>query len=128
MIQMKIIMMVLLLGVLKIDRVQGAERMTAPAAKKSYNVNIYEKEKASTLSAKVKATKTSRDDTLVYFEDLKKSGPYVLSGTMKDYTKLKNRLIKSAGPQGAKVTVGIDEQDNILSVEIGDTEEPTDGT
>ena len=43
-----------------------------PPAQKTINANIYEKEKANSLSGKVKTTKTSREDTLVYFEGIKK--------------------------------------------------------
>ncbi len=94
-----------------------------PAAKKSLNANIYEKEKTNSISGKVKATKTSREDTLVYFEDIKKSGPYILSGTIKNYTKFKNRLVKSSESNGPKVSVSLDDQDNILSVEMDDSSE-----
>ncbi len=96
---------------------------SVPPAKKSLNANIYEKEKPGSVSGKVKATKTSREDTLVYFEDIKKSGPYILSGTMKNYTKFKNRLVKSSESNGPKVSVSLDDQDNILSVEMDDSSE-----
>ena len=99
---------------------------SVPPAKKALNANIYEKEKTGSISGKVKATKTSREDTLVYFEDIKKSGPYILSGTMKNYTKYKNRLVKSSEANGAKVSVSIDDQDNILSVELGESSEAAD--
>ena len=99
-----------------------------PPAQKTINANIYEKEKANSLSGKVKTTKTSREDTLVYFEGIKKSGPYVLSSTLKNYTKLKNRLVKSSEANGPKVTVSLDDQDNIMTVEISETADTSDGT
>ena len=99
-----------------------------PPAQKTINANIYEKEKASSLSGKVKTTKTSREDTLVYFEGIKKSGPYVLSSTLKNYTKLKNRLVKSSEANGPKVTVSLDDQDNIMTVEISESADTSDGT
>ena len=98
----------------------------ATPVKKNYNANIYEKESAGGLSAKVKTTKTSREDTLVYFEGLKKSGPYVLSSTVKNYTKLKNRLVKSSESGGPKVSVTLDDQDNILTVEVSEETETAD--
>ena len=99
-----------------------------PPAQKTINANIYEKEKANSLSGKVKTTKTSREDTLVYFEGIKKSGPYVLSSTLKNYTKLKNRLVKSSEANGPKVTVSLDDQDNIMTVEVSETADTSDGT
>lgn len=107
---------------------QAEDAAPSPATtpvKKNYNANIYEKENTGGLTAKVKSTKTSREDTLVYFDGLKKSGPYVLSSTVKNYTKLKNRLVKSSESGGAKVSVTLDDQDNILTVEIS---EDTDST
>lgn len=101
---------------------------TAPTVKKNYNANIYEKENTGGLTAKVKSTKTSREDTLVYFDGLKKSGPYVLSSTVKNYTKLKNRLVKSSESGGAKVSVTVDDQDNILTVEINEETEAADNS
>ncbi len=114
-----------ILWVLSINTgIAWAEDVSAPPpttpVKKNYNANIYEKENAGGLSAKVKTTKTSREDTLVYFEGLKKSGPYVLSSTVKNYTKLKNRLVKSSEAGGSKVSVTLDDQDNILTVEISE--------
>ncbi len=107
-----------------------AEEVSAPTpttpVKKNYNANIYEKENAGGLSAKVKTTKTSREDTLVYFEGLKKSGPYVLSSTVKNYTKLRNRLVKSSEAEGSKVSVTLDDQDNILTVEISEETDAKD--
>jgi hypothetical protein len=114
--KMFVILFVLVLGPISARCGETA----APAAKKTFNANIYEKESTQSISAKVHTIKDSRDDTLVYFDGLKKSGPYVLSGTIKNYTTLRNRLAKSAGTQGSKVTVSVDDQDNILSVTAGD--------
>ena len=110
---------------ISLERRKTERQPSAP--KKNFNSNIYEKEKAINVSGKVKTTRTSRDETSVYFDGIKKSGPYILSGSVKDYTKLKNKLVKSSGPNGGPVTVTIDDQDNILTVEIkdsSDSEEP----
>ncbi len=95
---------------------------TSAPAKKKISTNIYEEQKGESFTAKVRTFKESRGDTLVYFEEIKKSGPYVLSETIKDYSILKNRIAKSAKGGGPKVSVSIDDQDNILSVTI--EEEP----
>lgn len=87
---------------------------------KKLNTNIYEDQKGSSFTAKVRTFKNSRGDTLVYFEEIKKSGPYVLSESIKDYPILKNRIAKSAEGKGPKLSVTVDEQDNILSVSISE--------
>jgi hypothetical protein len=99
----------------------------ADSKPKKYNTSIYEAEQTKSHTAKVKTFKNSRGDTLVYFEEIKKSGPYVLSESIKDYATLKNRIAKSAATGGPKVSVTIDDNDNILSVMILESDDSKPG-
>jgi hypothetical protein len=93
--------------------------------KKKMNTNIFESEAAgSAFTAKVKTFKKSQGDYLVYFEDIKKSGPYVLPEAIKNFSTLQNRIAKSAGKGGPQLHVTVDDQDNITSVSISEGDEP----
>lgn len=104
----------------------GADE-AASKAKKGLDAKIYEADRAEGITAKVKTFKASRGDTLVYFEGLKKAGPYILSETIKDYTLLKNRLATSAAVNGPQVSVTIDEQDYIKDVTLMEPTAKTPG-
>lgn len=96
----------------------------AESKPKKTNTKIYEDEAPKAITAKVKSTRDSRGDTLVYFEGLKKSGPYILLESTKDFAITKNKLIKSSETGGPPVTVSIDENDQILSVTISEGPSP----
>src|SRR5690349_1434354 len=86
--------------------------LAEPKAKSKYDTKIFEAEQTNSQTAKVRTFKESRGDTLVYFEDLKKSGPYVLPESIRNYAVLKNMIAESAKTGGPKVTFTFDDQDN----------------
>ncbi len=87
--------------------------------KNKLNTNLYEQDaKDSTVSGKVKTVREVQGDTEVFIDNPKgNSGPYTLPENIKDRAKLLNILQASQKTGGGSVTMGIDEQQRIKSVE-----------
>lgn len=97
-----------------------------PAEKKTekkINTNIYEKESHGAVVAKVQTFRKTRDGILVFFEVTDRpKGPYLLSDGIKNYDLLQERISKSAAQNGRKVSVSINEKDEIVSVEMSEAD------
>lgn len=92
----------------------------AEGTKKSkLNTNLYEQDaKDSTVSGKVKAVREVQGDTEVFIDNPKgNSGPYTLPENIKDRANLLKILNASQKPGGGSVTMSIDDQQRIKSVE-----------
>lgn len=91
---------------------------TSPAQKNKLNTNLYEKsESENSLSGKVKAIREIQEETEVFLETKGHSGPYVLPQGIKNRAKLLKSLQKSQKTGGPSVTISIDDQQRIKSVE-----------
>lgn len=88
------------------------------AKKGKLNTDLFEKESSTTsISGKVKAVREIQEETEVFIETKGNSGPYVLPQNIKNRANLIKILNKSQKPGGPSVTISIDEQDRIKSVE-----------
>ncbi|WP_413290745.1 hypothetical protein [Bdellovibrio sp. HCB337] len=82
------------------------------------STDLYEKDKSeSSISGKVKAVREVQEETEVFIDTKGNSGPYLLPQNIKNRAKLIQILNKSQKPGGPTVTISIDEQDHIKSVE-----------
>lgn len=88
------------------------------SAQSKLNTNLFEKQEADTsLSGKIKAIREVQEETEVFIEAKGNSGPYVLPQGLKDRAKMLKALQKSQKPGGPSVTISIDDQQRIKSVE-----------
>jgi hypothetical protein len=96
-----------------------AEGPTPTKQKSKLNTNLYEQDsKDSTVSGKVKAVREVQGDTEVFLDNPKgNSGPYTLPENIKDRANLLKILQASQKPGGGSVTMSIDDQQRIKSVE-----------
>lgn len=98
----------------------SAHAADANAKKKSkLNTNLYEQESSNTsIAGKVKAVREIQGDTEVFIDNPKgNSGPYVLPANIANRAKLLKALHNSQKTGGGAVTISIDSQDRIKSVE-----------
>jgi hypothetical protein len=90
----------------------------SPAQKNKLNTNLYEKSEAETsLDGKVKTIREVQEETEVVIDTKHNSGPYVLPQGIKDRAKMLKSLQKSQKPGGPSMTIRIDDQQRIKSVE-----------
>lgn len=87
--------------------------------KAKLNTNLYEQDSGEqSISGKVKAVREVQGDTEVFIDNPKgNSGPFTLPENIKDRAKLLKSLQNSQKPSGHSVTISIDSQDRIKSVE-----------
>jgi len=96
-----------------------AEGPQKPGGKSKLNTNLYEQENSeSTISGKVKTVREVQGDTEVFIDNPKgNSGPYVLPQNFRNRAKALKSLQNSQKPSGGTVTISIDDQQRIKSVE-----------
>lgn len=101
--------------VLSLPLIAGAQN----TKKGKFNTNLFEKENSATsVSGKVKAVREIQEETEVFIDNSKgNSGPYILPQNIKNRATLIKILNKSQKPGGPSVTISIDDQDRIKSVE-----------
>ncbi len=88
------------------------------AQKSKLNTNLYEKQESeNSISGKVKTVREIQEETEVFIETKGNSGPYVLPQGLKNRAKILKSLQKSQKPGGPAVTISIDDQQRIKSVE-----------
>lgn len=86
--------------------------------KSKLNTNLYEQEnKDSSVSGKVKVVREVQGDTEVFLETSGNSGPFTLPENIKNRAGLIKILKDSQKTGGHPVTLSIDEQQRIKSVE-----------
>jgi len=86
--------------------------------KNKLNTNLYEQEsKDRAASGKVKVVREVQGDTEVFLEGSGNTGPFTLPENIKNRAGLIKILKDSQKPGGAPVTLSIDEQQRIKSVE-----------
>src|SRR5207253_7500499 len=89
-----------------------------PASKSKLNTNLFEKpESEASVNGKVKAIREVQEETEVFIETKGNGGPFVLPQGMKDRAKALKALQKSLKVGGPAVTISIDDQQRIKSVE-----------
>ena len=97
-----------------------AEGSTAP--KKKANTSIYESEEAKdegkSFSAKVRIVRDLSDDPEVFFEGEQVQGAYTLVHGSKNYAAMLKALEASQKAGGPAVSVSVDAEKRIKSVEI----------
>lgn len=93
------------------------------AKKGQLNTNLFEKESSETsVSGKVKAVREVQEETEVFIDNPKgNSGPYVLPQNIKNRAAVLKILNNSQKPGGRSVTISIDDQQHIKSVEESQT-------
>lgn len=99
-----------------------------PVPKKGkFNTQLFENEGAgTTLTGKVKVVREIREETEVFLDNPKgPSGPYVLPQNIKNRAALLKILHNSQKPGGSSVTISIDEQQVIKSVEESESSTKT---
>lgn len=93
----------------------------SPAGKKKnrLNTNLYEQESTeSSISGKVKTVREIQGETEVFLDNSQgKGGPFVLPQNIPSRAKLLNTLKKSQKAGGPAVTLRVDEQQIIKSLE-----------
>jgi len=96
-----------------------SESLAQPPKKGKLNTNLYESESSDTsITGKVKAVREVQEEIEVFIDNPKgNSGPYVLPQNIKNRAGLLKTLNKSQKPGGPAVTISIDEQQRIKSVE-----------
>jgi hypothetical protein len=88
-----------------------------PAAKK-INSHLYEADDQGSISGKVKVLREIQEETEVFLDASKGSaGPYVLPQGLKNRAAALKSLRKSERPGGPTVTITVDEQQRITSVQ-----------
>jgi hypothetical protein len=102
----------------------GSQSNTAQKKSKSgYNTNLYEAEpgddNAKSFSAKVRVVRDISDDIDVFFESDKAKGAYSLPRHSKNFAAMLKALETSKKPNGPMVTVTVDTDKNITSVQLG---------
>jgi hypothetical protein len=90
-----------------------------PPKKGKLNTNLYENESTDTsITGKIKAVREVQEEMEVFIDNPKgNSGPYVLPQNIKNRAGLIKLLNKSQKAGGPAVTISIDEQQRIKSVE-----------
>lgn len=109
----------ILKAVLAFALVLPAHADDAKKKKSRLNTNLYEQEASNaSISGKVKAVREIQGDTEVFIDNPKgNSGPYVLPTNIANRARLLKALHNSQKPGGGTVTISIDSQDRIKSVE-----------
>ncbi|MGZ3745011.1 MAG: hypothetical protein ACXWRE_07000 [Pseudobdellovibrionaceae bacterium] len=88
------------------------------AQKSKLNTSLYEKSESETsISGKVKAIREVQEETEVFIETKGNGGPFVLPQGISGRAKMLKSLQKSQKPGGPSVTLSIDDQQRIKSVE-----------
>lgn len=101
---------------------------TAQNVKKGkLSTQLFEKESTdSSISGKIKVVREIQGDTEVFIENPKgNSGPYILPQNIKNRAKALRSLNASQKPGGPSVTISIDDQQVIKSVEESQTSTKT---
>lgn len=103
-----------------------SDSQTNTAQKKSkpgYNTNLYEadpgEDNSKSFSAKVRVVRDISDDIDVFFESDKAKGAYSLPRHSKNFSTMLKSLETSKKPNGPMVTVTVDADKNITSVQLG---------
>ena len=86
--------------------------------KSKLNTNLYEQEsKDTSAGGKVKVVREVQGDTEVFLEGNGNTGPFTLPENIKNHANLIKILKDSQKPGGGSVTLSIDDQQRIKSVE-----------
>lgn len=91
-------------------------------SKKKVNTNIFESdsgEKSESFSAKVKVVREDEEGVEVFFQSEKQKGAYLLPRSAQHYGTMLKDLEASKKPQGGPVSVTVDSDKRIKSVEKG---------
>jgi hypothetical protein len=112
--------LVLLFG-LSLSGINAAGEAKSAATKpisKKMNSNLYEADDQGSISGKVKVLREIQEETEVFLDASKGSaGPYVLPLGLKNRAAALKSLRKSERPGGPTVTITVDEQQRITSVQ-----------
>lgn len=106
----------------------SALSVSAQSAKKpKLNSNVFEQEsKESSITGKVKAVRVVQEETEVFIDNPKgNSGPYLLPQNFSNRAAALKTLQKSQKVGGPAVTIGIDDQQRIKSVEESESSTKT---
>ncbi|HEY8270829.1 MAG TPA: hypothetical protein VIG33_08050 [Pseudobdellovibrionaceae bacterium] len=96
----------------------GVSSAVSPDQKSKLNTHLYEKsEGENSVNGKVKAIREVQEETEVFLETKGSGGPFVLPQGLQGRAKMLKSLQKSLKPGGPPVTISIDEQQRIKSVE-----------
>ncbi|WP_374074088.1 hypothetical protein [Bdellovibrio bacteriovorus] len=110
-----------------------AQAQTPDTPSKKINTSLYEqepepeKEKTKSFSAKVKVVREESDGVEVFFEGEKNKGAYMLMRSTEHYAKMLKDLEASRKPKGTAVSVTVDADKRIKTVEKSKApQQPTD--
>jgi hypothetical protein len=109
---------ILALALLSADPVWAASETKS---KSKVNTQLYEQDSETTVTGKVKVVRTIQEETEVFLDGVKGgggSGPYVLPAGIKNRAGLLKILQNSQKTGGRAVTIGVDDQQRIKSVEM----------
>ncbi|MGZ3771390.1 MAG: hypothetical protein ACXVCP_17510 [Bdellovibrio sp.] len=96
----------------------AAQAQTKLIAENTYDSSDSEQEKVKSFTAKVRVVREDSDGMEIFFEGEKAKGAYSLPNSAEHYSTMLKDLEKSRKPQGPAVSVTVDSEKRIKSVEL----------